>query len=397
MKDVTRQSGENLIWQGIQHVVMNQERFGERILVYEDVKTREELEFLFRKYFEEKIGISFIATEKYFCNTSARDGHLYCDANWRDKFKDYEEFIWFLYFTKQTGIMERQLKHDETAACRLKPLQYVISISSGSITNIECRNYMVVDQDVTFEEKYSTHCNSLSKEQIAQEKERISKVLNKMSCQFHYHSIGHEVIQHYLKMMDILEAGEKKKKAQLLASSGEKGESNVDYHLRWLGSNYRTVTKDCYRDDKLTILLKKEDFIDEVQELDHILVSRHGVYLIETKYLKGKITVKKNGNWVRTDGGEEEGMLSPVAQVDRHHILVSEILGGLVAEEHIHDIICIAHDKAIIDGEENSPVPVVKADGLVRFIKTEDEKASGFEYDCEAILARIDSCKVNQK
>lgn len=306
----------------------------------------------------------------------------------------------FMNSEMQTGVMESQLCYDEHTTCRLKPIQYVITANGKDVVNIEVRNCEEMDAGQELEDKKLSYYLSLDKDQVEVEKQRISKVLDRLaekSQEFPYPDLEIEVVKYYAHLQDLLKESVEKKRTSMLTTSGEKGESNVDYHLRWLGTGYHTVAKDCYRDEKLTILLKKEDFIDEEQELDHIVVSPRGVFLIETKYLKGKIAVKKNGNWVRTEGGEEKGMLSPVAQVDRHHVLVSEILGGLVAEEHIHDIICIAHDNAIIEGEENSPVPVVKADSLVRFIKTEDAKNIGCEYDCETILKRIDSYKVNQK
>ncbi len=358
---------EKLIWQGVHHTLMNQEedRANEMLCIYEDEITRKDIQYLLNRY--------------------------------KKLYPDKKDIGRFFKVDMQIGVMEKQLRYDEQTTYCCPPAQYIITVSEDDVIEIEFRNNQELENSIAQEKKQLSYYMSFDKDQIEWEKQRISKMLDKIAEHpkaFYNAEMEATVVKYYAHLQDLLKESVEKKRINMLTASGEKGENNVDYHLRWLGSNYRTVTKDCYRDDKLTILLKKEDFIDEVQELDHILVSKHGVYLIETKYLKGKITVKKNGNWVRTDGGEEEGMLSPVAQVDRHHVLVSEILDGLVAEEHIHDIICIAHDKAIIEGEENSPVPVVKADNLVRFIKTEDAKASDCEYDCEAILQRIESYKV---
>lgn len=178
------------------------------------------------------------------------------------------------------------------------------------------------------------------------------------------------------------------------ASWGKKGEQNVDYHIKWLGNAYRSIEKDCLNNEKMTILLKKEDFIDEKQEFDHIVISAQGVYLIESKYYKGKITINSNGNWIRVEGENEVGIVSPVAQVDRHHALVSNILEDIVDEQDIHNIICLAHNSSVIEGEENCPIPIKKMDILVRYIKDIDTEAIQGKYDVEAVVERINQYKV---
>lgn len=384
IKKMAEDTKERLVWRGVQHLLMNKEEKGERICVYEDESGLKKIDNLLRKYLE-KNGFNERTEDVYF---QGQETLLE---------KKYEGMIWFLDSIKQTGIIEKQICYDEYTTCKLKPLQIILFVGKNKVTDIEVRNYLELAEDSEFERRQLEYYMTFSKEKIENEEKRIAKVISKMVKSFRYPTIRVKVIRYYTYLQELLKEAAEKKKQKTFTAIGEKGENNVDYHLKWLGSNYYSVAKDCYADEKQTILLKKEDFIDEVQELDHILVSRCGVFLIETKYLKGKITVKPNGNWVRIDGGEEMGMLSPVAQVDRHHVLVSEILDGLVAEEHIHDIICIAHDNAIIEGEENSPVPVVKADVLARFIKTIAAGSNDCDYDCEEIIRRIEQYKVNQK
>lgn len=174
---------------------------------------------------------------------------------------------------------------------------------------------------------------------------------------------------------------------------GDYGEKNVEYQIKWLGGGFLSIEKDCTKDDKKCILLKNKSFIDETQEFDHIIVSEKGVYLIETKHYKGELEIQKNGNWIRIDeSGNRRGVANPIAQIDRHHAVISSILDGIVSDEDIHDIICISHESSIINGEENSPIPVVKVDLLGRFIRgIDDGKPS--QYQIQSIVNEINKHK----
>lgn len=170
---------------------------------------------------------------------------------------------------------------------------------------------------------------------------------------------------------------------------GEQGEQNVEYSLKWLPKEYRKIEKGD------GIHLCDTNVSDESQEIDHIVVGPNGVFLIETKYFKGNITIDSYGNWSRElDDGKTEGMKNPIQQVDRHHTIVSSLLSGIVDEKDIHDIICLAYDKCRINGIENSTVPVVKSDLLNRHIlETQSEKTYTPD-DIENIISVIEQNRV---
>ena len=180
-------------------------------------------------------------------------------------------------------------------------------------------------------------------------------------------------------------------------SWGEYGEKNVEYQIKWLGKEYKKIVKDCLKNDRSCILLKNDDYIEESQEIDHIVVSDKGVYVIETKHYKGVIEIRKNGNWIRVDDeGNERGVTNPIAQVDRHHVLIDSILGDSVEENDINDIICISHESAIIKGEDYSPIPVIKVDMLGRYIKKNDKNKES-KYDADEIIDIIEQYKVTEE
>lgn len=59
-------------------------------------------------------------------------------------------------------------------------------------------------------------------------------------------------------------------------------------------------------------------------------------------------------------------MKNPLQQIRQHEKV---LMSFLPKECNIISIICIANDKAIIEGSENCPIPIVKSDMLVEFIE----------------------------
>lgn len=105
--------------------------------------------------------------------------------------------------------------------------------------------------------------------------------------------------------------------------------------------------------------------------------------------------IKPNGNWIRIyDNGTKKGILSPVAQIDRHYAVLESILENYVDSKNIHKIICIAHPTAIIEGEDNCHVPIVKSDVLNYYIKNICSKNSYVNIDVNLIKEQIEKFKV---
>ena len=173
---------------------------------------------------------------------------------------------------------------------------------------------------------------------------------------------------------------------------GEKGEENVEYALKWL-PGYKSLRENI--EEKIYLLA--EDITDEKQEIDHIVVGENGVFLIETKYFKGNIRIDKYNNWTRTlDDGKAEGLVNPVQQVERHHLVVSSILTDLIDPNDIHDIICLAHESCTIDGAENSIVPVMKTDMLNHYIKNKTSEVKYSEKDIKNIIDKLEFEKIDE-
>lgn len=152
---------------------------------------------------------------------------------------------------------------------------------------------------------------------------------------------------------------------------GEIGEQKVDYALKWLDPSYVLIEKRSKdRIGNKCIYISNPSFIDEKQEFDHIIVSNKGVFIIETKNYVGRLIIDKYGNWIRKKNDEEEGVKNPIQQIRQHEKVLASFLPK---EFKIVSIICIANDKAIIEGAENCILPIVKSDMLVEYIENYKE------------------------
>lgn len=165
------------------------------------------------------------------------------------------------------------------------------------------------------------------------------------------------VAEKRLKAMDDNE----KKQREEIVEIGKHGENEVRYALKWLDKRFSILPE---TDEK--ILIKNPSFVDEPQEFDHIVICDGFVALIETKNLSGNITITEDGQWIRhKQDGRTEGMISPIQQVRRHEKLIKSIF---LEEVVIKSVICLANEKTIIYGSENSSVPIIKSDLIEAYI-----------------------------
>jgi len=171
-------------------------------------------------------------------------------------------------------------------------------------------------------------------------------------------------------------------------SAGEAGEKSVNYTLSWLDAT-QYIQIEARSVDKAggkCILLKNINFIDEAQEYDHIIVSEKGIFVIETKNLKGKIVIDDDKNWSREVDGNYVGMKNPLQQVRRHEKVLKSFLPK---DTPIISIICIANDQAIIEGSKNFELPIVKSDRLDEFIETYVPERCMTQEECQECIKLI--------
>lgn len=103
------------------------------------------------------------------------------------------------------------------------------------------------------------------------------------------------------KEEEIWKQEETAERRSVIKEARETGELEVEYALKWLPSEYIVIGK-----GENGIRLKCPSVSEESQEIDHIVVSPQGVFLIETKNYSGKIEITREKNWIRSklDGVE---------------------------------------------------------------------------------------------
>ncbi len=114
--------------------------------------------------------------------------------------------------------------------------------------------------------------------------------------------------------------------------AGEEAEKQLAFRLQ------RVFKK---RDDVFVINDLRIICDGDVAQIDHLIVSSYGLFIIESKSCYGTITVNKFNEWSRTFNGKPEGMSSPILQAEEQgrvlkellianrEVLLGKILGGI--------------------------------------------------------------------
>lgn len=180
--------------------------------------------------------------------------------------------------------------------------------------------------------------------------------------------------------------------------STNSGERAVEYALKWFsaGCSNRIVAikNNCssnYRGN--CIMLSKPEFIDEPQEYDHILVGAFGVAIIETKHWKGRIKITTDGKWLRysDDSTAPEGVTNPKAQMQRHELLLQNILPNIP----IYNILCFSNETAVIEGVSNfTEYCLIRLDQLGETLAKLLEVNTYSDAEIDEIIQQIEKHKV---
>lgn len=160
------------------------------------------------------------------------------------------------------------------------------------------------------------------------------------------------------------------------AQAGAKAEKQMAFYL---GREFGDHCSDVLVFHDLRLKLGKE-----VAQIDHLVVHRHGLFIIESKSISGEIHINADGEFSRhSSSGGNKGMQSPVQQamlqadllrrllIENKTRLRDRKLLGLVQGGFKHcpiEIRVAISDKGIIRGGEYAP-EVCKADRIVDEIK----------------------------
>lgn len=144
---------------------------------------------------------------------------------------------------------------------------------------------------------------------------------------------------------------------QAILDAGEEGEKQTAFHLSFLPKGYTVLHNVIVHSEGLSA------------ENDHVVIGSSGVILVETKNYGGTIYVRPNG-WVREKFGNKQGCDSPIAQSERHKIVLESFLTkrGL-GQVPIYLVVAISNSQAIIEGEDPR-CPVMKSENLPHWIRS---------------------------
>jgi hypothetical protein len=67
-------------------------------------------------------------------------------------------------------------------------------------------------------------------------------------------------------------------------------------------------------------------FKDEVAQIDHLLVTCFGLFIIESKSVYGTVSFNSHGDWVRIHNQIKSGMPSPIMQAELQGKLIKDVL-----------------------------------------------------------------------
>lgn len=68
----------------------------------------------------------------------------------------------------------------------------------------------------------------------------------------------------------------------------------------------------------------------EFAQIDHLLVSQWGLFIVESKSVTGSVHINAHGEWAREYAGRREGMPSPVLQAEAQGRLLKQLLAANV-------------------------------------------------------------------
>ncbi|WP_226641565.1 NERD domain-containing protein [Mesobacillus subterraneus] len=139
---------------------------------------------------------------------------------------------------------------------------------------------------------------------------------------------------------------------------GEKRVSNI---LSSLDPQDYTLMNDLY--------LPKEN--GQTTQIDHLLISPKGIFVIETKNYKGWITGSEHSQyWTQTNYKRKDKLYNPIWQNSGHIKALQSILGDAASEIPIHSVIVFGKEATLKFKEPFKNAYVIKSSNVLQTINT---------------------------
>jgi hypothetical protein len=108
----------------------------------------------------------------------------------------------------------------------------------------------------------------------------------------------------------------------------------IDIQLKKIMAGYQAEEKNAYylnfglKESKNIILLHdiRLEHNGRIAQIDHLLISRKGIELLETKSLKGNVTINSDGSLTSRNGRYTNTYANPLEQSKRHALVIKDFL-----------------------------------------------------------------------
>jgi hypothetical protein len=165
---------------------------------------------------------------------------------------------------------------------------------------------------------------------------------------------------------------------------GMLGEAMVEFHF-WMGFNSRYELL-----NDVTIKLRNGG----TTQLDHLILSPYGIFVIETKNYKGIIKGTVDDlKWKQTIGNRTYEFYNPIKQNESHSRVVKGIVSGILPAYHVHNIVVFTkrskHKRGWFGFGAKLPEHVHFGYSWVRYVKKFSKKVLS-QQQLEEIRSRID-------
>ncbi|MFT3847109.1 MAG: nuclease-related domain-containing protein [Propionivibrio sp.] len=159
------------------------------------------------------------------------------------------------------------------------------------------------------------------------------------------------------------------------AQSGRAAEEKMAFYLKRHFGNI---------DDVLVLNGVRLQMEDDAAQVDHLVIHAHGLTVVESKSVHGKVQIKDDGQWIRWfSGNQSKGMASPEHQARLQADFFRGVLGkasknnALIDQLPIDVLVAISDEGEILWPNSGPIAGVCKADQVADKIKQSRQEKEG--------------------
>ena len=130
---------------------------------------------------------------------------------------------------------------------------------------------------------------------------------------------------------------------------------------------------------------------DGTTQIDHIIISIYGIFVIETKNMKGWIFGKKNQRtWIQKTYRHSNKFQNPLHQNYKHVKTIEHLLG--LNDNHVHSLIVFVGDSTFMP---KMPENVTYGSGYAKYIKSKKQPVLS-PTEVSSIITKIEEGRLSQ-